>query len=123
MAWTKVPSENIERLISLMSGYPDAVQRMMFGCPVFFINGNMCLGAYEEDFIIRLPVADHEALLSNPAITRFAPMGRPMREYLSLPPRVHQDTAVMATLIERAVSYVRSLPSPPPKRSRTRLAL
>lgn len=120
MAWAKVPPENAERLAALMADYPDAEARKMFGCPVFFINGNMCIGAHEENYILRLPAAEQEELLAHPAVTHFMPMGRPMREYLLLPPAFHRDDALFRAWIARAVAYTRTLPPPAPKKAKAR---
>ena len=116
MAWAKVPLENTERLAALMATYPDANARKMFGCPCYFFNGNMCVGAHEENFIIRLPADAQEELLQHPAVTHFSPMGTPMREYLLLPPAFHSDDTLFHAWLERSVAYTRSLPPPPPKK-------
>lgn len=118
MPWEKVPPENATLLASWMAGYPDAERRAMFGCPVFFIGGNMCIGAHEGNFILRLSAADQEELLQHPAIVHFMPMGRPMREYLLIPPVVYEDDAFFRAWIQRSVAYVRTLPPPKPKKAK-----
>ena len=118
MPWAKVPPENVELLDSLMSDYPDAERRSMFGCAVYFIGGNMCIGVHEENFILRLSADDQQEFLQHPAVTHFTPMpGRPMREYLLLPPVVHQDSALFRAWIHRSVEYVRTLPPPAKKKT------
>ena len=119
MTWEKVPAENIALLDQMMSEYPDAMRKSMFGCPVYFIAGNLCIGAHEGNFMVRLSDADRAELLEHPAVINFTPMpGRPMREYLLLPPVIHQNSDLFRSWIRRAVDYVRTLPSPPPKKSR-----
>jgi TfoX/Sxy family transcriptional regulator of competence genes len=112
MPWKKVPPENAARLIALMATYPDATPRKMFGCQVFFIAGNMCIGAFEDGYILRLSEADQDELLENPMVTHFAPMDRPMREYLLVTPEFHSDDALFQSWISRSVEYTRSLPPP-----------
>jgi hypothetical protein len=116
MPWQKVPPEHKAYLARLMAEYADAEPRAMFGCPVFFIGGNMCIGAFEDGFILRLSAADQEELLQRPGIVHFAPMDRPMREYLLVPPSVHADEAFFRAWIARAVAYTRTLPPPAPKK-------
>ena len=46
----------------------------------------------------------------------FSPMpGRPMREYVAMPPEVAADVDAMRRWIERAAEHVRTLPSKAPK--------
>lgn len=116
MSWKKVPPENVERLIALMADYPDSVPRKMFGCQVFFVGGNMCLGAFEDGYILRLSDSDQDELLENPSVTHFAPMDRPMREYLLVTPEFHHDDALLRHWISRSVAYTRSLPPPVKKK-------
>lgn len=119
MAWEKVPVENTAFLERMLSDYPEAERRMMFGCTVYFFGGNMCVGAHEGNFILRLSEADQAELLQHPAVTHFMPMpGRPMREYLLIPPAVHLDEALFRTWLRRSVAYARTLPPPSPKRKR-----
>ena len=54
MGWKKVPKENEELLDRLMEAIPEAERRKMFGCPCYFLHGNMFVGAHEENFILRL---------------------------------------------------------------------
>ncbi len=118
MTWKKVPPENVARLVALMAEYADASPRKMFGCQVFFIGGNMCLGAFEDGYILRLSEADQDELLENPSVTHFAPMDRPMREYLLVTPEFHSDDTLFRSWISRSVEYTRSLPPPVPKKSK-----
>lgn len=120
MGWAKVPPEHTERLTALMAAYPDAEPRKMFGCPVFFIGGNMCIGAHEENYILRLPDTEQEELLAYPAVMHFMPMGRPMHAYLLLTPPFHHDDALFRAWIARSVAYVRTLPPPAPKKPTAR---
>jgi hypothetical protein len=115
MAWEKVPLEHAARLAALMTAYPDAEPRKMFGCPCYFIGGNLCLGAHEANFMLRLPAEAQAELLQHPAVTHFAPMGAPMRDYLLLTPAFHEDDALFCAWIDRSVAYTRTLPPPAPK--------
>ncbi len=108
MTWKKVPPENAERLIALMADYPDAVPRKMFGCQVFFIDDKMCVGAFEDGYILRLSDTDQDELLKNPSVTHFAPMNRPMREYLLVTPEFHRDDALLRKWIARSAAFVRT---------------
>ena len=88
----------------------------MFGCPCVFLNANMVSGLHEESWIIRLNPPDREALLASGG-TEFAPMGRVMREYATLPPGVVKDPGQVREWLGKSFAYVRSLPA---KRGKTR---
>jgi len=117
MPWEKVPPENEAWLARMIADYLDAEKRKMFGCPVYFIGGNMWVGAHEGNFILRLPPADQEEILQHPAVTHFMPMGRPMREYVLIPPEAYRDEDWFNGWLQRSAVYVRTLP-PPVKRER-----
>jgi len=112
MPWEKVPPENETWLARMVADYPDAEKRKMFGCPVFFIGGNMWVGAHERNFILRLTLDDQEEILQHPAVTHFAPMDRPMREYVLIPPEAYRDEDWFRGWLQRSADYVRALPPP-----------
>jgi TfoX/Sxy family transcriptional regulator of competence genes len=111
MAWKKVPKENEELLDSLMEAFPEAERRKMFGCPCYFLNGNMFIGAHEENFILRLSEPDQADIFKNEQVTNFTPMGRVMREYVLIPPSMHQSKAEFVHWIDRSKAYAASLPT------------
>lgn len=118
MPWEKVPPENETWLAGMVADYPDAEKRKMFGCPVYFIGGNMWVGAHERNFILRLPPADQEEILRHPAVTHFIPMGRPMREYVLIPPEAYRDEDWFRAWLQRSVAYMHTLPPPVKKATR-----
>jgi len=109
MAWRRVPEEHIELLANLAQRVPDAERRAMFGCPVYFINGNMFFGAHQDQFILRLPDNEREAALQHPGVTSFMPMGRPMREYIAFHPSTFSPDE-MLKWVQRAADCTRELP-------------
>ena len=113
-SWKKSPPDLVEAFGALAGRYPELAQRKMFGYPAAFIAGNMTTCLHEERWIVRLGEADRAELLARPGATPFEPMpGRPMREYVVLPPDVRSDPAAIAAWVERAIAYARTLP---PKR-------
>jgi hypothetical protein len=54
MKWQKSPQDLVDLFASVMP-CPPAVQRKMFGYPAGFINGNMFMGLFQDDMILRLP--------------------------------------------------------------------
>lgn len=109
-SWRRSPEELVERFRAAVAGIEDLEQRKMFGYPAGFIGGNMTTSLHQESWIVRLSEDDrHERL--DAGWSTFEPMpGRVMREYLALPDEVIADRDEARRWVERAVSYVRTLP-------------
>jgi TfoX/Sxy family transcriptional regulator of competence genes len=111
MAWTKVPPEHVALLERLVRPLPGAVKRPMFGCPAYFVNGNMFAGAHQESIILRLAPEDREALLTEPGAAPFTPMpGRTMKEYVSVPRPIYESDEAFRPWLDKAHKYAASLP-------------
>jgi len=90
----KKASEELNQLhASLVAPYPSE-KRQMFGFQVYFVNGNMFTGIYEDRVTLRLGVDDKAAMLAkHDEIAPFTPMGREMREYVLIPEQLLADAA------------------------------
>jgi len=113
-------SKEVTDFLSQETKNMDCEQKKMFGCPVFFINGNMFMGAHEDNIFLRLPEKDRTRLLSTYDETRvFEPIrGRIMREYIVFPENLYHNKKVFSKVLKKSVSYVTSLPPKRKKRSR-----
>lgn len=82
MIWKRVPAELSDFLEEALKSF-DYQKKMMFGCPVYFINNNMFAGLHQDNFFIRLSETDREKVLTTyEGIRPFEPMkGRTMKEY------------------------------------------
>jgi len=108
---------SIARFRAALAAQPAAVERVMFGCPCAFVGGNMTAGLYGDDWFVRLPAEERASLLAEDGARPFAPMpGRPMREYVVLPPSVVADDAALAHQLSRAVTFALTLPPKQPAR-------
>jgi TfoX/Sxy family transcriptional regulator of competence genes len=117
-AWRKAPAELVDRFLAAVAGIEGLEQRQMFGYPAAFMGGNMVTGLHQESWIVRLGEEDRSSLADQGWET-FAPMpGRPMREYLMLPPAAAADPETARSWVERAAAYGRTLPSKPTRKSR-----
>ena len=96
-----------ERLVPRASGVK---VRPMFGHPAAFVAGRLFLGVFGDSVFVRLSERDRPAGLRLRGARPFEPMpGRPMREYVVLPPDVAEDRAIAAPWVDRALRYVRGL--------------
>jgi TfoX/Sxy family transcriptional regulator of competence genes len=108
--WAKAPAELAERFTETVSALPGAQVRKMFGYPAGFANGHLFTGIFASSWHVRLP-DDQRAELAAVGGTPFEPMpGRPMREYLVLPPALADDPAAAEPWLTRALHYVQGLP-------------
>jgi TfoX/Sxy family transcriptional regulator of competence genes len=109
MRWRKSPQDLIDLFSSVMPG-PPVVQRKMFGYPAGFVNGNLFMSLFQDDMILRLPENLREELLKVDGAKIFSPMpGRPMREYVAVPPLVMKNTKELASWVLGALEYGESL--------------
>ena len=100
----------VERFAEAVEGIEGVELRKMFGFPAAFLNGNMVAGLHQDTFMVRLP-DDVRAERFVEGWSAFEPMpGRPMREYVALPPDVAADAGATRGWIERAAAHVRTLP-------------
>jgi TfoX/Sxy family transcriptional regulator of competence genes len=121
MKWQKSSQGLIDLFDTLMPG-PPAVQRKMFGYPAGFVNGNMFMGLFQESMILRLPEGPREEFLIVHNAKIFEPMpGRPMREYVAVPPPVLRDRKELTAWVAKAFEYGASLkpksPAAKPKKT------
>jgi len=109
MKWRK-PSEDLIKLFEEVTPGPPATAKKMFGFPAAFVNGNMFMGLHQEDMILRLPEGSRTELLKMNARI-FEPMpGRPMREYVIVPPSLLRDRNKLSSWVQKALEYGSSLP-------------
>ena len=98
------------RIRQIVSRWPRAAAKRMFGGICHLLNGNMLGGVYKEFLILRLgPEAAANAMAEHGA-RPFDITGRPMKGWVMLPAdKVADDTALKHWLIE-ARAFVETLP-------------
>ena len=111
MQWEK-PSPELTNLLAETMGSFDAQKKSMFGSTCYFAGGNMFTGVHESHIFLRLSERDRLEMKELYRDTMpFEPIrGRPMREYVSLSPRLYRNSGAFGPWIERSMEYVRSLP-------------
>jgi TfoX/Sxy family transcriptional regulator of competence genes len=112
MAWKKNSGEMVRFLDGAARDF-GCQRRRMFGCPVYFVNGNMFVGLHEDNIFLRLSESDRQelAFLWDEAAP-FEPLaGRPMREYVVMPEPLCSDSSALRDWLHRGYSYVSSLPA------------
>lgn len=113
--WRKPDPDRVDRFREAAAGIEGVEMRKMFGFPAAFIAGNMTAGLHQETVMVRLPDTERQERIAE-GWSLFEPMpGRPMREYVALPPEVAADVEATRRWIERAAAHVRTLPPKAPK--------
>jgi len=110
MKLRKSPDALVAVFDGVMPG-PPATKRKMFGFPAGFVNGNMFMGLFEDNMILRLPAESREELMQLYGARTFAPMaGRVMKEYIALPESILGDRQRLNSWVAKALVYGESLP-------------
>lgn len=108
--WEKSDAALAERFARVLDRYPEVERRKMFGYPAAFIGGNMVTGLHQQNWIVRLREAEQDEARAAGAST-FDPMGgRPMKNYVALPPEILEDEDAVAGWVKRAIEHGRTLP-------------
>jgi TfoX/Sxy family transcriptional regulator of competence genes len=117
MAWKKSSPELVAKFVAALPADPRAERRKMFGYPCCFVNDNMFAGLHEERMVLRLDPVARAELLAEPGASVFEPMpGRPMKEYVVVPPAVLASAPLLERWTMRSFSWASSLP--PKKRAK-----
>ena len=108
--WEKAPADLVDRFTYTVTGMPGAQVRKMFGYPAGFANGHMFTGLFASSWFVRLP-DDARTELAAAGGMPFEPMpGRPMREYIVLPPHVAEHARSAEPWVSRALDHVLAMP-------------
>jgi TfoX/Sxy family transcriptional regulator of competence genes len=111
----KPTQETKDFFASVVPDHPAVTIRPMFGQLSAFVNGNMFMGIFGEDVLVRLPEEDREAVIAAGGRV-FEPMaGRPMREYVVLPEIWRGDVPRIEEWAARALDHADELPPKQPK--------
>jgi TfoX/Sxy family transcriptional regulator of competence genes len=97
---------------ALVKDAPGARVKPMFGNFGAFANGQMFAGVFGAAVLVRLSEQDRAEALKLQGAELFAPMkGRPMKEYVVLPPGVLADKAKSKAWVSKSVQYVAAMPA------------
>jgi TfoX/Sxy family transcriptional regulator of competence genes len=114
--WEKPSPELIRILEEASEPFAVIERRKMFGCPAYYVGGNMMAGVYGAQLFLRLPPEAREELRVSLDAKPFEPMaGRPMKEYVQLPEPIWRDEAALDEWMRRSVEFASSLPPKQPK--------
>jgi TfoX/Sxy family transcriptional regulator of competence genes len=89
----------------------NVISKPMFGHVAAFVNGTMFMGVFGDRVLVRLGATDRAKLLQEEGAGPFEPMaGRPMKEYVLLPPNWQDEPAQARAWVKRSLAYASALP-------------
>jgi TfoX/Sxy family transcriptional regulator of competence genes len=112
MKWRKSPEALVQKFETIVPPDPRVERRKLFGYPAAFVGGNLFMGLHQESLVLRLSDHDRGDFLKLRGASVFEPMpGRPMREYVTVPPPMLRQDAALAGWIRRSLEYATSIPA------------
>ena len=87
------------------------VEKKMFGGVGFLIHGNMAVGVYKNDMIVRVEPDKHEKLLKKKHTKVFDITGRAMKGWLMVEPDECKIAMQLNDWINEGVSFALTLPA------------
>jgi TfoX N-terminal domain len=82
----------------------------MFGGLAFMVNGHMCCGIVDKNFVVRTGPKQYETALSKPHAWPMDFTGRAMRGFVYVGPQGYGSTRDLKAWIQRGLDFVRTLP-------------
>jgi TfoX/Sxy family transcriptional regulator of competence genes len=93
----------------------DIEEKKMFGGVCFLHKSKMFCGVLNDDLMVRLDPADAPELLKRPGVRPMDFTGKPMRGYLFVGPKGHNNDKLQEWL-DRTLQFVATLPEKKAKR-------
>lgn len=111
-------SKQSEALLrSLVPDSKDVTLRPMFGNLSAFVKGNMFVGVFGDDFLVRLKESDRAELLKVEGAAIFEPMkGRQMKEYVVVPRSWTREPGKIRPWVAKSLDWSSKLPAKKPKK-------
>ena len=85
-------------------------EKKMFGGFGFLLNGNLLVGVWKDSLCVRLGPEQAAEALPEPHVKAFDITGRPMKGWVLVKPGGVEDDDQLKCWIEKAASFVRTLP-------------
>jgi hypothetical protein len=110
------------RIEAIVHGWPGVEPKKMFGSVGWMMNGNICVGIWKEDLIVRCSPDEWPRLLREKHVAEFDITGRSMKGWLLVKPPAMSDATRLSRWVNLAREFVRMLPAKSPKPARGRAA-
>ncbi|MCA8983516.1 MAG: TfoX/Sxy family protein [Planctomycetaceae bacterium] len=108
MAYSLALADRIRQLVSRHNG---VVEKKMFGGIGFLLNGNMCVGVWQESLIARIGPARYTHALQQPYVREFDITGRAMTGWVMIAPEGLENNDQLQRWISRSMQFTGTLPA------------
>jgi TfoX/Sxy family transcriptional regulator of competence genes len=98
------------RLLDILGGEPGLAEKKMFGGLAILLGGNMAVGVYGDDLLIRTDPGEQAVLLAEPGTRVFDMAKRPMKGWIVVDAGQCAEDDDLRRWVSRGVTYARSLP-------------
>jgi len=98
-----------ERIRSELEGAP-FVEKKMFGGVGFLIHGNMAVGVYKDDLIVRLDPKQYDKLIRKTGAKLFDITGKPMKGWLMVEPNGCKTKKQLSAWVKEGIEFALTLP-------------
>lgn len=99
-----------KRIDGLIKGKKNFTSKEMFGGVGYMLNGNVCVGVFKDDLIVRFDPTQTDELMKKKGAKPFDITGRAMKGWLLVSPDGVKGTA-LEKWFETAFTFVKNLPS------------
>jgi TfoX/Sxy family transcriptional regulator of competence genes len=100
-----------ERIRAALPDRDRFTEKKMFGGVGFMLSGNMCVGIWKEQLIVRLSAEQADTALERDHVHVFDVTGRPMTGWILVDPEAMATDDALRAWIAEAVAYVALLPA------------
>lgn len=94
-----------ERVRAVLGNRDDLREQKMFGGIAFMVGDKMCVGVTNNDLMVRLGTAGHEATMKHPHVRPMDFTGRPMRGFVFVGFEGVKTKRQVRAWVERALAY------------------
>jgi len=107
MAWKKSSLDAVQRFDALVA-VKGAKRGVLFGCPIYVLEGERYATLYQDQVVLRLSPADAADLISRSG-RAFEPIkGRRSKDCVILPQNISANPRSLRAWVGKAVVYARS---------------
>ena len=98
------------RLLDILGEEAGLAQKKMFGGLAVLVGGNMAVGVYGDDLLVRTDPGQQDMLLAEPGTRLFDMTGRPMKGWIVVDAGMCAEDDDLRRWVSRGVAHARSLP-------------
>jgi len=98
------------RLLGILGDEAGLAEKRMFGGLAVLLGGNMAVGVYGDDLLVRTDPGQQDMLLAEPGTRPFDMTGRPMKGWIVVDASMCAEDDDLRRWVARGVDHARSLP-------------